>query len=262
MWATDLHLNFVGLTKTAEFCKRIKAENEFDIVVISGDIAEAPNVVEYLKTLEKHIAKPIYFILGNHDFYHGSIKEMFYIMKDLSDNSEYLNWLTVCSPIVLGKDTCMIGRESWNDCLYGNWNESNVVLNDYKYIDEFRRLNKNDLYNKLGSLAGLTAAKIEDKLRIVLTDYKNVFLITHVPMFKEICCWRGKMSGEDYLPHYSNKTIGVMLFQVMKYNIDNNLTVLCGHTHGQVEKQITDNIYVKVGDGVYNAPKIQEIITV
>ena len=74
-WLTDLHLNFVDPDCVDGLCRRIRDEGA-DAVLISGDIAEAPGVEAYLEFLGRRIDRPIFFVLGNHDFYRGSIGEV------------------------------------------------------------------------------------------------------------------------------------------------------------------------------------------
>ena len=70
-WLTDIHLNLVGADRLWELM--VAVERSADIVAISGDIAESPSVSEYLARMARFIRKPIYFVLGNHDFYGGSV---------------------------------------------------------------------------------------------------------------------------------------------------------------------------------------------
>ena len=69
-WLTDIHLNFVGTAARRALMEKV--ERVCDAVVISGDIAESHDVEGYLTEMEEIVQKPIYFVLGNHDFYRGS----------------------------------------------------------------------------------------------------------------------------------------------------------------------------------------------
>jgi 3',5'-cyclic-AMP phosphodiesterase len=71
-WFTDLHLNFLSDKDAKAFCAAL-ASTEADCFAISGDIGEARSVQRYLRLLENSLQRPIYFVLGNHDFYGGSI---------------------------------------------------------------------------------------------------------------------------------------------------------------------------------------------
>ena len=67
-WITDPHLNFLD-GKDAEAFYSALAETPADVFAVTGDIGEAPNVAMFLNALDDHLERPIYFVLGNHDFY-------------------------------------------------------------------------------------------------------------------------------------------------------------------------------------------------
>ena len=69
-WLTDLHLNFVTPGHVDRLCRAVR-EAGADAVLLGGDIGEAPDVVEHLEGLDARLGLPIYFVLGNHDFYRG-----------------------------------------------------------------------------------------------------------------------------------------------------------------------------------------------
>ena len=70
-WLTDIHLNFLAADERQDFL-RLLAER-CDAVVVSGDIGESPDITHLLEEMEDALQKSIYFVLGNHDFYKGSI---------------------------------------------------------------------------------------------------------------------------------------------------------------------------------------------
>jgi hypothetical protein len=71
-WLTDLHLNFLRPPAVAAFLSSL-AEVEADAFLLGGDVGEAEDVDFYLDSLDSVLARPIYFVLGNHDFYRGSL---------------------------------------------------------------------------------------------------------------------------------------------------------------------------------------------
>lgn len=60
-WATDVHLNFLESADRKKFYQDIVATGS-NVVLVSGDIAEAPTVSNILEEMAQHIAKPIYFV--------------------------------------------------------------------------------------------------------------------------------------------------------------------------------------------------------
>ncbi|MCE2991889.1 MAG: metallophosphoesterase [Alphaproteobacteria bacterium] len=74
-WLTDVHLNFLEKNERIDFDHTLIA-TDGDGVMISGDIAEAPSIESILKEMANAIQKPIYFVLGNHDYYRGGINDV------------------------------------------------------------------------------------------------------------------------------------------------------------------------------------------
>ena len=86
-WMTDIHLNFIDLTTRQKFYQEI-IDSECDSVLLSGDIAEAPSIKNILQELAMFIKKPIYFVLGNHDYYRGQVDEVRIEMTALTASSQ------------------------------------------------------------------------------------------------------------------------------------------------------------------------------
>src|SRR5689334_20836519 len=99
-WATDVHLNFLSAEELAAFAATLAA-SEADAILLTGDIAEAPSLRRLLTTVAQVVRRPIYFVLGNHDFYHGSIAEVRALAADLSATSPWLRWLPATDPVEL-----------------------------------------------------------------------------------------------------------------------------------------------------------------
>lgn len=74
-WLTDIHLNFLDADERKRLYQEI-INTKCDGVLISGDIAEAPSIKNILQELAIFIKKPIYFVLGNHDYYRGQVGEV------------------------------------------------------------------------------------------------------------------------------------------------------------------------------------------
>ena len=70
-WLTDLHLNFVTPGHVDRLCRAVGVAGA-DAVLLGGDIGEAPDVEEQLEGLDGRLGLPVYFVLGNHDYYRGS----------------------------------------------------------------------------------------------------------------------------------------------------------------------------------------------
>ena len=71
-WLTDIHLNYIPSANRESFYANLATER-LDALLIGGDIGEADSVAPFLSEIETALQIPIFFVLGNHDFYHGSI---------------------------------------------------------------------------------------------------------------------------------------------------------------------------------------------
>ncbi len=94
LWLTDIHLNFLKPVPLEKFYQQIK-DAQPDCVLISGDIGEAPRLKYDLQQLESRLPYPIYFVLGNHDYYGASFEDVESLLREITDCSPRLHWLTV-----------------------------------------------------------------------------------------------------------------------------------------------------------------------
>src|SRR5690242_1441897 len=119
IWVTDLHLNFVGRDTVEELCRIIRSQDA-DAVLITGDIATSSDLCPYLSFLAKYIQRKIYFVLGNHDYYHSSIKSINAQVANVVKENKHLVWLSKSGVIKLTYDTCIIGHEGLADGCLGD----------------------------------------------------------------------------------------------------------------------------------------------
>jgi len=259
LWTTDIHLNFLKNKGLEFFIKEIQNESP-DILLIGGDIGEAQSVCSYLQKLDQSIECPIYFVLGNHDYYRGSLYKVNEDVCRISNSSKKLFFLDTIPFVELTKEVALVGHSGWADGKFGDYSGSEVMLNDYVLINEFIGLNKNQRLNKLNELGNEAASKIEQKLIATFNHYKKVLCLTHVPPFRESCWHEGKISDDNYLPHFSCKSVGNVMKKIMQSKPDCYLEVLCGHTHSSGNAQILNNLNVITGKATYGKPEIQKII--
>lgn len=258
-WVSDIHLNFVEFKGFEKFINLIQ-EISPDMLLIGGDIAEASDVSSYLQRLEQSIDLPIYFVLGNHDFYRGSLSKVRKEVCEISRASDRLFFLDDFSYVELTKDVALVGHSGWADGRLGNYNKSQLMLNDYVFIEEFRGLTKTQRLQKLKELGDIAAFQLKEKIETALKHYKKLLCLTHIPPFRESCWYKGKISDDNYLPHFACKVAGEAIRLIMQSQPDSFLTILCGHTHSSGRVKILENLEVITGSAKYGQPKIQQVI--
>ena len=74
-WITDPHFNFLPPFGARAFGQYVAKETGCDAVVLTGDIAESKSLEQASRGFAEGLDKPVYFVLGNHDYYSGSIEE-------------------------------------------------------------------------------------------------------------------------------------------------------------------------------------------
>lgn len=258
IWLTDIHLEFLDDSGFIRFMRELWDKNA-DAILISGDIAQAPTVEKYLTKMAQTLAIPIYFVLGNHDFYHGSISGVRAAIASLSKGSPHLHWLNVCGAVYLNSTTCLVGHDGWGDGRLGDYHNSAVMLNDFLLVSELAGLSRGELLQQLHHLGDEAAEQFRTVLPETLKLAEHVVVLTHVPPFLEAAWYDGHYCDPDWLPFFSCKAVGDILSEVMQEHLDKRMTVLCGHTHGGGTSQILPNLVVLTGQAHYGHPAIQEI---
>lgn len=264
-WLTDIHLNFLE-PEPLEFFLKMLEKKSWDALVITGDISESVDFGDYLKLLQIRFHRPIYFVLGNHDYYYSSFAKVWASAYRLHMENSLLHWLPCSGIVPLTDDTALIGHDGWFDARYGDFEHSKIVMNDYLLIKEladcFDETETKALQDKLHELGDNVAKYFHNILPKALQQYEHVILATHVPPFPEACIFDEEIDRQDWLPHYSCKVVGDVLKEIMEQYPYNKLTVLCGHTHSAQQVNISSNIQVFTGGSEYCSPEIQKIFEI
>ena len=262
-WLTDIHLNFLGTAGVEAFFASL-VETKVDAFLIGGDIGEAPDVALHLNALANCSQQPIYFVLGNHDFYRGSIAGVRESVRDLCSAVPDLHWLPDAGVVPLTDQACLVGHDGWGDGRLGDYHGSDVVLNDWVLIKEFGGFDEDreQRLAKLNALGDEAAAYFRTVLPDALRRFRHIMVLTHVPPFREACWHEGQISNDDWLPHFTCKAVGDALLEAMTAAPGCRMTVLCGHTHGGGEAQVLPNLRVLTGGATYGKPVIQQVLEV
>jgi predicted phosphodiesterase len=261
-WLSDIHLNFLPAEAVREFMAQVLSDNP-DLVVISGDIAEADTLARYLRMLAEWLQRPVYFVLGNHDFYRSSIDQVRQDVEELSRNWQYLHYLPRQGVVELTPTTAMVGHDGWGDSRYGNYEESDLMLSDFLFIQELLGCGREGRRSVLEDLGDEAAQYLRLHLEQALERYRHVIVATHVPPFEEACLRENAdVPRERILPYYACKAVGDMLLELMDARPDNKITVLCGHTHVSANVKMLPNLRVVTAGVRYGHPRVQQVIKI
>ncbi len=260
-WVTDIHLNFVDKDRREAFYRSI-LDARPDVVLVSGDIAEGPELGTFLCEMDAALGRPVYFVLGNHDFYRSSIRKVEEETTKLAAGAERLVWLTKSKAVRLAPRTALVGHDGWGDARLGDWAGSAVMLSDFFAIAELAEVqwDRSALVRTLRRLGDEAAAHLQRVLPEALDAFPRVVVLTHVPPFGEAAWYEGKTSADDWLPFFSCHAVGEVLRQAAAERPDREILVLCGHTHGSGELQVTDNLRVLTGGARYGEPQVCRVL--
>jgi len=259
VWITDIHLDSMDMADYEAFVQSVNSVSP-DIVLLTGDIGTAETVADDLVRLSQDFDRPLYFVLGNHDFYHGSIGEVRERVREVVARHDRLTYLTQSGVIMLTDRTALVGHDAYSDGGYGDYVRSEVLLNDYIYIREFMNQSKTGRLKIMQGLAREAAEHFRHCLPSAFAEVDRVVLMMHPPPYKEACLYLGRIGDDLHLPHFACKMVGDTLTELMRGFADKHLTVLCGHTHGGGDIRILPNLRILVGSSDYRTPLIEQVL--
>lgn len=262
-WMTDIHLEFLLPHDIDAFLKTV-SEAEPDGVFITGDISQAAPLRSHLLQMAAALAVPVFFVLGNHDYYGGSIAGVRAAMRALHAENRGPVWLPEAGVVTLAEDAGLVGHGCPSDGRYGDFLGSDVMLNDYFKIHELSGISAEERLQRLNALGDDAAGHLRRSLPAALDAHACVFVLMHSPPFIEACWYEGQTPELDnpYLPHFTCKAAGDALLEAADAYPEREIIVLCGHVHHAGEATLRDNLRVITGSAEYGQPVIQRVLTV
>lgn len=258
-WTTDPHLNHVPMTAWEQWLAELFGCRP-DGLLITGDISESDDVAFQLRRLAESLAVPIYFVLGNHDFYRRTIAETRRAIIEACRETRHLHYLTDCAPIELGENLFLVGEDGWGDAKLGDYEGSPVRLNDFRLIHDFQRADPADWKAMLIREGEVCAARLQAKLVALPTSARHVVIATHVPPFREACWYEGHTTDDLWAPFFVCGAVGDVLTEVSRRHPECQFRVLCGHTHHRGTATLADNLIVHTGAAEYGQPALEAVL--
>jgi 3',5'-cyclic AMP phosphodiesterase CpdA len=256
-WLTDPHLNFAGVRAAEQLALEVAARGA-KALLISGDIGEAHDLEGWLTVMASMAGAPVYFVLGNHDFYGSSVAAVRADVRELCQGyGGDLVYLTGGEPVALSARTGLVGHDGWGDARAGDFARSPVMLADFMQIEDLRGLTRDELAAALMALGDQAAAELEPALAEAMGRFEHVIVLTHVPPFVQACWHEGKLSDANWSPFFVCEAVGEVIRRQARRAPGVRVTVLCGHTHGAGEAWVEPNVHVKTGAARYRKPALQ-----
>lgn len=267
LWATDVHLDHLPVREAAlEFGRALSHEQPDAVgLIVTGDIAEARSVERILQDLVAGFGRPVYFVLGNHDYYRGSFSAVDRAVATTCRTTPELHWLQH-EIVPLTDGVTLIGVDGWYDAGYGD-RESDLQLSDFMLIEELFEAqddSRAELLRTCAERARDQAHALELRLAKLVDGERacRVVVATHVPPFQEAAWHEGKPSDDRWAPFFSSRALGEVLLRWADRHPQVETTVLCGHTHGSGCYRPRENLTVYTGRAHYGAPDLAGFVDV
>lgn len=273
-WATDIHLDCVDDAKR-HIESLARAAADADCLFLSGDISIAPMLPLHLQMLDRCLSKPIYFVLGNHDFYFSDIETVRKKVVDTTRTSSFLCYLPSVPFVRLEPGVALIGHDGWYDAGNGNIEQSKFIMNDWIRIRDYAealrpmgegvQIQKHVVAAIARRICQESVRHVANGIKIAVRENNNTIIVmTHVPPFAESCLpSKAKpFRVEDALPWYTSKSMGDTLLAAARAFPDRKFIVISGHVHSQFKQNILSNLEVRVGKSEYGSPQLAGIIPI
>lgn len=265
LWGTDWHLNFLKKEDaTLMLCQYIAEENpDADCLILTGDISSGEVLEKHLTQLAQGFPKPIYFVLGNHDYYNSSFDRTDSLVTNLTKKFDNLHWLQEGNHFHNG--ISIVGVCGWYDVRHGN-TSSRLQMADFSVIEDLLAGNhyKELMIELVRKRAAKEAIRLDELLskEISDTNAKTVLVATHLPPYHKACWHAGKMSDREWMPWFTCHATGEVLDQYADNFPDKQFIVLTGHTHSPGIYQRSKNLVIYTGVAEYGAPDLSGTINV
>jgi 3',5'-cyclic-AMP phosphodiesterase len=201
VWVTDPHLEFLRKESFMRTCFLGELFNEeSDAILITGDVSNASNLESDLTALAQ-LNKPVHFVLGNHDYYGGTIGDSKNAAKITAETyPEKLIYLSDVGVIRLTDETCLVGVDGFADGLAGLGSQTTARINDFFQIEDLTRLpNDAARFALMFKMATEETADIRQKLVSAAAQAEKIIVATHVPAFSETSFHEGKIGDQHWL---------------------------------------------------------------
>lgn len=173
---SDLHLESGQLENV---------ENDFDVVVLAGDIHTKKNGLLWAKKVFKDI--PILYVLGNHEFYGGAYPKLISTLKDEAVGS---NVHILENDVVTIDGVNFLGCTLWTDFKLLGHDQRLTGSECQEKMNDYRKIRVTPSYYKLRSLDvaiinQISVRWLEKELK-ARQDENNIVITHHAPSLKSI----------------------------------------------------------------------------
>ncbi len=181
-YASDLHLEHDD--KHKKFIEIISPRIGCDILILAGDIGN-PRKERFYNFMKWCVSnwKYVIIIAGNHEYYSNSIKKTNTYLYEMSLT---LNFIFLNNSSTIIGNLVIIGSTFWSYIPDNNMKDVVNYLNDFNYIEEFKKDNTtfNKLHKESRKWMMKELKKHKGKTKIVVTHHAPVEELTSSPIYR------------------------------------------------------------------------------
>jgi predicted phosphohydrolase len=250
VWLTDTHLSMSIIpAMKRRFIDRIKSIGA-DGLIITGDISNGLWLESDLRYLAEHHQKPIYFVLGNHDYYWRHMGSVHEDVRRLCKEYSNLFWLSENDPITLTEGVALVGHEGWFDANCGDRDSTYFAVDRFINLDIWRAGDHVDQIFMWREMAKISSEAIEQKVISAAKKAEVIYIATHFPPWKEASRADGKFLEKLWHAYNTNTTLGKTLERLTQ-TVKAQLVVLAGHTHLSCNFTVSKRLQCRVAPASY-----------
>jgi len=259
LWCSDLHLDRAENLRKERFLERLAAAGH-DGVVITGDISDSKSLVQHLGEIASACpTKPVFFTLGNHDFFGASIKQVESAVDAVCRQVSNLHHLGKGEIIPLGNGTALVGHRGWSNGGAPPEYRPSAPNPDRQAIRDFRGLSTAAYHSRVERLGSESADYVRSVLPTALGRYRRVLLTTHFPPHTHAVRFNGQLCSRDRMGHFVNFAMGGAVLGIARNYPGRRITVLSGHSHFATTVEVASGIEIRVAGARTGKPEAQGI---
>lgn len=242
-----MHLDRVNLVKKILFIRSLIKENP-KAVFLTGDNSSGRYLYYDLYALATFVKCPIYFVLGNHDYWHSDRDKINQKVNKLINKFPNLVWLSNSEVVSLTPKVALIGDEGWYDGYNGDPKYLKYTL-DHLMIKDYRLLpNMDEKIKAFREFSTQSNNRLVEKLNQAIDrGYRTIYILCHFPPWKEATRHPGTIFEKFWLPYDTNIKLGKEIKRIARLHKKTNIIVFTGHTHEPKYVRISKNIMCHIG---------------
>jgi predicted phosphohydrolase len=214
LWLTDIHLDYLFPKERKAFLSSL-GRTDPEVVIVGGDISNAGSLEDDLRAIRKATNAPVYFVLGNHDYFGSSFAAVREKIKKLVQEWNALHWLENMSYVNLSKEVALLGHGCWGDAGVGSYWKSYLrkEMPDFRWIADLKVMDSKERLEFLKQLGEEAARHLRESCLAAARQLRHVIVLTHVPPFPQSLVKDGK-TDEAGLPFFCCLSAGKALQEV------------------------------------------------